>query len=116
MSRLDSTTSRTMIPLHAPGPKRSRSTHRVSRWIAIVALTSCARSQQVGAPMPAASFKVLVYNVHAGKDAAGKDNLQRVAEVVRDVGADVVLLQEVDKGTRRSGGVDQPAEYARRTG
>ncbi len=62
------------------------------------------------------AIKVLVYNVHAGKDAAGVDNLQRVADVVRATSADVVLLQEVDKRTRRSGGVDQPAEYARRTG
>jgi endonuclease/exonuclease/phosphatase family metal-dependent hydrolase len=35
---------------------------------------------------------------------------------VKSVNADIVLLQEVDKGTRRSGGVDQPAEYSRRTG
>jgi endonuclease/exonuclease/phosphatase family metal-dependent hydrolase len=54
--------------------------------------------------------------MHAGKDAAGVDNLARVADVVRAAGADVVLLQEVDRGTRRSGGVDQPATLARLTG
>jgi endonuclease/exonuclease/phosphatase family metal-dependent hydrolase len=62
------------------------------------------------------AITVLVYNMHAGKDAAGVDNLARVAAVVRDAGADVVLLQEVDRGTRRSGGVDQPATLARLTG
>jgi beta-N-acetylhexosaminidase len=60
--------------------------------------------------------RVLVYNIHAGKDAAGADNLAGVAELVRTTGADVVLLQEVDQRTRRSGGVDQPAVLAARTG
>src|ERR1043165_8639177 len=77
---------------------------------------ACAGRHGGTAARPDGSIKVLVYNVHAGKDAAGVDNLQRVADVVRGTGADVVLLQEVDKRTRRSGGVDQPAEYARRTG
>jgi len=83
--------------------------------IAVTAL-GCARSHPTSGLAATSTFKVLVYNVHAGKDASGKDNVQRVADVVRDVDADVVLLQEVDKGTRRSGGVDQPAEYASRTG
>jgi endonuclease/exonuclease/phosphatase family metal-dependent hydrolase len=78
--------------------------------------TACARSHPAGLSAAAPTFKVLVYNVHAGKDAAGRDNLQRVADVVHESDADVVLLQEVDKGTRRSGGIDQPSEYARRTG
>jgi endonuclease/exonuclease/phosphatase family metal-dependent hydrolase len=72
------------------------------------------------APRPATSpppeIRVLVYNVHAGKDAAGVDNLARVADLVRRSGADVVLLQEVDRLTRRSGGVDQPDVLARQTG
>ena len=62
---------------------------------------------------PAADLRVMVYNIHAGKDAAGVDNLERVAQVVRDAAADLVLLQEVDRGTRRSGGVDQPEVLAR---
>lgn len=53
------------------------------------------------------SVRVLVYNIHAGKDAGGKPNLDEVAAVVKSVSADVVLLQEVDRGTKRSGAVDQ---------
>lgn len=69
------------------------------------------------APVPAAAeLRVLVLNMHAGTDAAGRDNLARVAALVRDLEADVVLLQEVDSLTRRSGGVDQPAALARLTG
>jgi endonuclease/exonuclease/phosphatase family metal-dependent hydrolase len=39
-----------------------------------------------------------------------------VAAVLDSVGADIVLLQEVDRGTERSGGVDQVAELERLTG
>ena len=63
-----------------------------------------------------ANARVLVYNIHAGKDARGVDNLAGVAQLVRSSGADIVLLQEVDNGTRRSGNVNQPAVLARSTG
>jgi endonuclease/exonuclease/phosphatase family metal-dependent hydrolase len=53
------------------------------------------------------SVRVMVYNIHAGKDAGGQPNLDEVARLVLAHDADLVLLQEVDRGTRRSGGVDQ---------
>lgn len=59
---------------------------------------------------------VLVYNIHAGMDTARQSNLARVAELVRRTGADLVLLQEVDRNTQRSGPTDQPAMLARLTG
>ena len=62
------------------------------------------------------AVRVMIYNIHAGKDAGGVDNLDRVAALVRETNADLVLLQEVDQGTRRSGNVDQPAVLAERTG
>lgn len=54
-----------------------------------------------------ATLRVLVFNIHAGKDAGGRGNLEDVAALVRATAADIVLLQEVDRGTKRSGGVDQ---------
>lgn len=65
---------------------------------------------------PATELRVLVYNIHAGKDARGVDNLERVARIVKDVGADLALLQEVDVRTTRSGHVDQPARLRELTG
>jgi endonuclease/exonuclease/phosphatase family metal-dependent hydrolase len=62
-----------------------------------------------------AAVRVLVYNIHAGKDGDGLDNLERVARLIRDVRADLVLLQEVDRGTERSGHVDQLAYLATAT-
>ena len=56
---------------------------------------------------PDRTVRVLVYNIHAGKDAAGQGNLEQVAALVKSTDADVVLLQEVDRGTGRSGKVDQ---------
>lgn len=94
------------------------------RWLPLAAAllfggigTGC-----VTAPWPEAAataapeLRVLVYNIHAGKDAGGQDNLAAVAELVRTTRADLVLLQEVDRGTERSDGVDQLGELERRTG
>lgn len=68
------------------------------------------------APAPAPDVRVLVYNVHAGWDPHGEVNLERVAALIREVGADVVLLQEVDRHTTRSGHVDQIGRLATLTG
>jgi endonuclease/exonuclease/phosphatase family metal-dependent hydrolase len=61
-------------------------------------------------------IRVLVYNIHAGKDAKGVDNLSRVSDIVRSSNADIVLLQEVDRGTTRSGQADQPRILSGLTG
>lgn len=81
------------------------------------ALSACsaARGSAAGAS-PAIALRVLVYNIHAGKDAAGADNLERVARLVREREIDIALLQEVDSATARSGGVDQTATLAAATG
>lgn len=71
---------------------------------ALLAASGCAT-----APAADPSVRVLVFNMHAGKDAAGQPNLAGVAAVVRATRADVVLLQEVDRGTKRSGNADQVA-------
>ena len=61
-------------------------------------------------------IRVLVYNIHAGKDARGVGNLERVSEIIRSAQAHLVLLQEVDNRTRRSGGVDQLSRLRELTG
>lgn len=75
--------------------------------------TGCAAFRHAS---PERTARVLVFNMHAGKDAAGIDNLARIAALVDSVDADIVLLQEVDRNTERSGRVDQPATLARLTG
>jgi endonuclease/exonuclease/phosphatase family metal-dependent hydrolase len=65
---------------------------------------------------PSQPIRVLVLNMHAGKDAGGKSNLDGIAALVKSSAADVVLLQEVDRGTARSGKVDQVAALQNLTG
>src|SRR5262245_16854551 len=65
---------------------------------------------------PDATIRVLVFNMHAGKDASGKENVKDVAALARTSGATVVLLQEVDRGTARSGKVDQVAALSAASG
>lgn len=81
--------------------------------VALFALGGC-RPVSVGDD--GATVRVMVYNIHAGKDGTGTGNLARVAALVRESGADIVLLQEVDVRTRRSGGVDQVMILAQYTG
>lgn len=87
----------------------------VNRRILLLALLAACRPQPQFDESPA-PLTVLVYNIHAGKDASQRPNLDRVAAVIRQYRAQLVLLQEVDRNTKRSGGVDQPAELARLTG
>ena len=65
---------------------------------------------------PSGNVRVMTYNIHAGKDAEQADNLERVAAVIDSADADIVLLQEVDRRTERSGRVDHFAELRRLTG
>ena len=60
-------------------------------------------------------LRVLSYNIHHGAGVDGKLDLQRIADVIVKCKPDVVALQEVDKKTTRSGGVDQAAELGRLT-
>lgn len=90
---------------------------RVTQGLMLVLiLLGCAPRTQGADGQLADTLRVIVYNIHAGKDAAGAENLDGVVALIREVRADVVLLQEVDQGTRRSGGVDQPAVLAARSG
>ncbi|MDF1800009.1 MAG: endonuclease/exonuclease/phosphatase family protein [Planctomycetota bacterium] len=59
---------------------------------------------------------LLTYNIHHGEGDDGVFDLERQARVILDSGADLVVLQEVDVGTGRAGGVDQATELGRLTG
>lgn len=88
-------------------------TSRLVCFALALSLAACASAPRGGTDAP---LRVLVFNLHAGKDAAGEHNLARVAALVRESGADLVLLQEVDRGTERSGGEDQLSTLERLTG
>jgi endonuclease/exonuclease/phosphatase family metal-dependent hydrolase len=62
------------------------------------------------------SFRVLTYNIHHGEGLDGKVELQRIADLIKREQADIVALQEVDKGVQRTARRDLPAELAALTG
>ncbi len=52
-------------------------------------------------------IKVLTYNVHSCIGTDRRLDPQRVADVIAASGADIIALQELDVGRRRTGGIDQ---------
>jgi endonuclease/exonuclease/phosphatase family metal-dependent hydrolase len=66
---------------------------------------------------PAArTLRVMSYNVHVGTGIDKQPDLRRIADVINRERPDIVGLQEVDVGVRRTGRVNQIAELARLTG
>ncbi len=64
----------------------------------------------------AVTLRVMSYNIHHGEGLDGKLDLERIAKLIVDAKADVVGLQEVDKGCERTQRRDLPAELAKLTG
>lgn len=56
---------------------------------------------------------VVCYNIHHGEGVDGRLDLERIAAVIRETGADLVSLQEVDQNVSRSENVDQPQAFAK---
>lgn len=71
------------------------------------------------APCPrstAPRLRALTLNIHFGKTPAGEPGLDQIARELRAWDPDVVILNEVDRGRGRSGGVAQARELGRLTG
>ena len=61
-------------------------------------------------------LRVLTYNINHGEGTDGRVKLRRIADVIAAAEPDVVALQEVDRGTARTGRVDQADVLGRMTG
>lgn len=79
----------------------------------VLALAGCA---DMTPPAKPETFRVMTYNIHHGEGLDGKLDVERIAEVIRGERADMVALQEVDKGVARTQRRDLPAELAALTG
>lgn len=62
------------------------------------------------------NLKVMSYNIHHGADAKEQLTLAEMGAFIKESGADLVGLQEVDSLCRRSGGIDQMKALAAITG
>ncbi|MGH9871398.1 MAG: endonuclease/exonuclease/phosphatase family protein [Pyrinomonadaceae bacterium] len=61
------------------------------------------------------TLRVMTYNIHVGVGMDKKLDLQRVAEVINAQHPDLVGLQEVDRGVKRTEGKDEIVELAQLT-
>jgi endonuclease/exonuclease/phosphatase family metal-dependent hydrolase len=61
------------------------------------------------------TLRVMTYNIHVGVGMDKKLDLQRIADVINRERPDLVGLQEVDRGVRRTEGKDEIVELAKMT-
>jgi endonuclease/exonuclease/phosphatase family metal-dependent hydrolase len=66
-------------------------------------------------PLPAKKLRVMTYNIHVGIGMDKKLDLQRIADDINREQPDLVGLQEVDRGVKRTEGKDEIAELAKLT-
>jgi endonuclease/exonuclease/phosphatase family metal-dependent hydrolase len=59
-------------------------------------------------------IKVMSYNIHSAFDSAGRQDLEAIAKVIEDSGADVMALQEVSRVRFMDGFADIPNWLSRR--
>lgn len=90
--------------------------YALTSWLLVLAILACAASFASGRAAEPLRVRVLTYNIHHGEGTDGKIDLVRSAEVIKRLTPDLVALQEVDKATTRSRGVDQAAELGKLTG
>jgi endonuclease/exonuclease/phosphatase family metal-dependent hydrolase len=83
----------------------------MSRFLFLLILSAAA----LGAQTPS-TIRVLTYNIHHGEGIDKRLDLERIAKLILDAKADVVGLQEVDRGCDRTQKRDLPAELAKLTG
>lgn len=65
-------------------------------------------------PPDGRTIRILSYNVHSCVGTDRRLDVGRVADMIAALEPDIIGLQELDVGRRRSGGVDQAEEIARR--
>lgn len=84
----------------------------------LIAVLLCVVSN--AGPVPATTatkktLRIMTYNIHVGVGMDKTLNLERIAEVINRERPDLVGLQEVDRGVKRTEGKDQIAELAKLT-
>jgi endonuclease/exonuclease/phosphatase family metal-dependent hydrolase len=67
------------------------------------------------APAPE-TFRLMTYNIRHGEGMDGRIDLERIATLIQSEGADIVALQEVDRGVTRTDKRDLCGELAALTG
>ena len=87
--------------------------------LVIVLLLGSLVIPNIGATASAAepsNLRVLCYNIHYGQGTDGKYDLDRLTTVIKKAKPDLVALQEVDVGVKRSGRMHQARRLGELTG
>lgn len=95
---------------------------RALQWrlaLALAWVTACSApvTDSTGTPgLAPGPLRVMTYNIHHGEGLDKKVDLKRIADLIKREQADLVGLQEVDKGMERTARRDLGAELAALTG
>ena len=81
--------------------------------VSVGALTGCASAPKTNHSQ---TLRVMTYNIHHGEGLDGKVDLLRIAQLIKEQGAEIVALQEVDRNLPRTAHRDFPEELAALTG
>ncbi len=110
----------------AGGARRARPTVAGTGWAAAAAVSLLAvplmswivwgRGPHPGTPHSGTTLRLMTYNIHSGYDSQGSQNLEAIAGVIEESGAEVIALQEVSRGWLVDGSSDIPAWLSRRLG
>ena len=85
---------------------------RLLSRIGALLIAACAVLAVCASPAVAKKLRVMTYNIHVGVGMDKKLDLQRIADVINRERPDLVGLQEVDRGVKRTEGKDEIAELA----
>lgn len=102
--------------------RRARRVVVVALWAALAGLAWPAAAQspelsgRLAPQRPAAPLRIMTFNIHHGEGIDGRLDLARIAKVITDAKADIVGLQEVDRGVERTQRRDILKELADLTG
>jgi endonuclease/exonuclease/phosphatase family metal-dependent hydrolase len=83
--------------------------------VAIFSVPLAGRSTSVANFARRTPLRVMSYNIHVGVGMDKRLDLERIAAVINQERPDLVGLQEVDRGVKRTEGIDEIAELARLT-
>ncbi len=100
--------------------RKSRSSFPPSLLVVLLLLGCFSSVSTTGSqPLPNSAkrtLRIMTYNIHVGVGMDKKLDLQRIADVIKNEHPDLVGLQEVDRGVKRTEGRDEISELATMTG
>jgi endonuclease/exonuclease/phosphatase family metal-dependent hydrolase len=82
--------------------------------LSLISFSDRATARRLSAPAHK-TIRVMTYNIHVGVGMDKKLDLPRIANVIKQQHADLVGLQEVDRGVERTQRIDEIAELAKLT-